>query len=376
LDITGLPREPTEQDSIIFKGLITTDLTPEQIEAVTSPPVTYPKQPNVVGIHWHPEHIPLELIRTRIDTMYPGREDDLLIPTQHNDLMTYGRFTGAEVDCYSASFDTKVQLLFHFTNERLINRGDVFKGMVAHTAKYRASQLYDLMESLVDPAHEDRVQQAAGKTGADEHLIEFVRIHTSRLKSLIDHHGSSIPAQMVKNKLVRNYFDALTGQYTERLIHHVQAFVRAVKKIVKLNFPLDYFYDAREVIEEARALGACVTIPHPEQFWPILLDGLDIDAIEVWNPQSSRYTQFLIDVVNRENRNLRRGDRRVLISMGDDCHMGEKVREPRRQDPEKAGREIGYQPPWDDLSIRKRLIAANGTRSVFIEEYRSRLEHA
>lgn len=376
LDLAALAREPTAEDVKIFEGLISTDLTDEQIEELANPSNVYPKQLNVVGIHWHPEHIPLEIVRRRIDAMFPGRQDELIIPTQHNELMTFGKFTGAEIDCYSPSFHTKVQLLLHFTNERLVNRGDVFKAMVAHTAKYRASQLFEFIESVLEPTFEHRVREAANRTGADEHVVEFTRIHVRRLKALIDRYDTSIPPMMVKNKLVRNYFDALRDQHAEQLIQRAQELLRAIKKNVKRDFSLDYFYETDEFIEEARGLGACITIPHPEQFWPILLDGLDIDAIEVWNPQSSRYTQFLIDVVNRENRTARSGERRVLISMGDDCHLGEKVRDPRRQDPEKAGRDVGLQPPWDDLAIRKRLIAANTSRAIFIEEYRARLENA
>jgi hypothetical protein len=105
----------------------------------------------------------------------------------------------------------------------------------------------------------------------------------------------------------------------------------------------------------------------------VLLDELDIDGIEVWNPQSFEYTQFLIDVVTRKNRTRERSDCPILITMGDDCHMGEKVKEPRLQDPEKAGREIGVQPPWDDLEIRKALIVAAADRGNLIREYRARL---
>jgi hypothetical protein len=178
---------------------------------------------------------------------------------------------------------------------------------------------------------------------------------------------------MFKNKLLRDYFNTLRESHDDRYINHAQLFLRSVKEIVKRNFSLEYFYRTEEFIEEARALGAGVVIPHPEQFWPILLEDYDVDGIEVWNPQSYEYTRFLIEVVNRENKAFRRRHRPLLITMGDDCHMGEKVKDPRYQDPEKAGREVGVQPPWDDLSIRKRLIAANADRGQVIAEYRGRL---
>ncbi len=139
------------------------------------------------------------------------------------------------------------------------------------------------------------------------------------------------------------------------------------------NQKVQYFYRTSEVIEEARALGAGIVIPHPEQFWPILLADYDIDGIEVWNPQSRKYTEFLISVINQKNRCSGFSKRNLLIFMGDDTHMAEKTRAPEVQDQEKAGREIGYQPAWDDLSIRKALIRAGASRRNVIQEYEARL---
>jgi hypothetical protein len=178
---------------------------------------------------------------------------------------------------------------------------------------------------------------------------------------------------MVKNKLLRDYMDRQRVTYGDALIDHVQVFLRALKMVVKRHFALDYFYRTEELVEEIRSLGGCVVIPHPEQFWPVLLDDVDVDGIEVWNPQSFEYTAFLIDVVNRKNATRARGSRPILITMGDDCHMGEKVKDPRVQDAAKSGREIGVQPPWDDLTIRKNLIVAKADRVNLIREYRARL---
>lgn len=374
VDLSGLEHEPSEEDVRVYHQLVSTELTEEQIERVVTPPRVYRRQKSLLALHWHPEFVPMELIKKRIDATFPGREEELVIPTQHNQLMRCGRYTGVEVDCYSPGFHSKVQLLFHFANHRLEGRGEVFKAMVAHTHDYRSRQLYEFIDSVLDDRFASRVEEAAGRTGADRNLVEFVRIHVGRLKKMIDRFEAQTPPIMLKNKLIRNYFDTLREDYPGRFIHHAQVFLRAVKTIVKQDFSLDYFYRTREVIEEGRALGACIVIPHPEQFWPILLDDLDVDGIEVWNPQSFQYTEFLIDVVNRENHTARRGQRPVLVTMGDDCHLGEKVRPPERQDKEKAGREIGVQPPWDDLAIRKRLIVANASRARIIREYRERLD--
>jgi hypothetical protein len=59
--------------------------------------------------------------------------------------------------------------------------------------------------------------------------------------------------------------------------------------------------------------------------------------------------------------------------MGDDCHMGEKTKPADQQDPEKSAREIGYQPAWEDLRIRKKLIVNNISRRSVIQEYKARL---
>ncbi len=120
-------------------------------------------------------------------------------------------------------------------------------------------------------------------------------------------------------------------------------------------------------------MGGCVVIPHPEQFWPILLAEYDVDGYEVWNPQSQRYTDFLISVLNRKNSLLSNSEKRLLIFMGDDTHVGEKTRDPKEQEMEKTGREIGVQPAWDDLEIQKTLILGNVDKKRVIEEYRERL---
>ncbi len=372
--IEQLTPEVTEADVAIFHELISTELTPEQERRIAEPERVFPRQDEILALHWHPEHLPIPLVRRRIEAMFPGATESLIIPTQHNVILPYDGYSGVEIDCYSRSFNRKVQLLFHFANERLEGRGDVFKAMVDHTMTYRASQLFEFIDSVLEPDLQYRVDLAAERTGADQTLIDFCRIHVRRLRTMIDEYEAEIPPEMVKNKLVRNYVDSLRDQYDNRLINHAQLFLRAVKKAVKREFSLDYFYETEEVIEEGRALGGCVVVPHPEQFWPILLEELDIDGVEIWNPQSFEFTRFLVDVVHRQNQKAHRRDRPLLVTMGDDCHLGEKVKDPRHQDEAKAGREIGLQPPWDDLGIRKRLIAANTSRLHVIREYRARLQ--
>lgn len=362
--------EITKEDEERFFRVVSTDLEKWQIDQVVNPKDVYVRQEALLAVHWHPEFVAMEHIRQRVDAMFPNREDELLIPTQHNVLMSWDGYSGVEVDCYASGFNRKVQLLLHFTNDRVAEAG-VLKSMLAHTFKYRSGQLFDFMHTITKP-HEERINEAAKSAGADADLIEFVRANVAKVEKLLDDNWSDVPRLSVKNKLLRNWFDTMREDLGDTIVDRVQAYLKTVKKIVKRDFDLSFFYRASEVIEEVRSLGGCIVIPHPEQFWPILLRNYDVDGIEVWNPQSQEYTEFLISVVNEQN--ARKATARdMLIFMGDDCHMGEKTKPVAQQDPVKAAREIGYQPAWDDLSIRKQLIINNLSRRVIIEAYKDRL---
>lgn len=367
-----VPEEVEASDEALFLQVTSTRISAEQETRITAPEKRFARQHYILAVHWHPEFVPMPLIRRRIDHSFPNRELDLIIPTQHNVLTEYGPYAGVEIDCYSKAFNQKVQLLLHFKKERL-EKADLLRSMLAHTFQYRSSQLFDFIHTLTRPVV-GRIESAARQTGADADLIRFVTIYVKKIEHLLEQHATAIPPEMIKNKLLRNFFDGLRERYSEGLIDRVQTFLKAVKVIVKADFSLQYFYHTSEVIEEARSLGAGIVIPHPEQFWPILLADYDVDGYEVWNPQSRRYTEFLISVIDRKNRKLGAGRKKLLVFMGDDTHMGEKLRDPEVQDPEKAGREIGYQPAWDDFSIRKMLIRTSSSRRQVIDDYRERLE--
>lgn len=371
-DPRDLSVDPDAWDEQAYWELVATELTAEQIERVTTPNEIMPRQRDVLAVHWHPEFVPMEHVLARVDTMYPHCERRLIIPTQHNVMMTLGDYAGVEIDCYSGGFDLKVQLLAHFSAARIAD-AHVLEAMLEHTFRYRSSQLFDFLDTLVDPAYDSRLQQAAAHTGATEEIVVFSQRYAARLKALLLQHERETPTDMLKNKLIRNYFNALREKYPAAVIDRAQVFLAGVKKIVKQHFSLTYFYKTEEVIEEVRGLGGGIVIPHPEQFWPILLADYDVDGIEVWNPQSQQYTQFLIQCVAEQNKTQRRGRPRLLVFMGDDTHFGEKVLDPSVQDPVKAGRELGYQPAWDDLLIRKSLIVAEADRRQMIEEYAARL---
>ena len=288
-------------------------------------------------------------------------------------ILSYNGYSGVEADCYSREFKRKVQLLLHFKREK-VEHADKLKSMLDHTFRYRSGQLFEFLDTLVDSRFEYRIIQAAKRTSADKDLVHFVRVHAKKLKCMLDELGLETPRIMMKNKLLREYFDKLRERFDDSVIDRAQVFLKAVKLIVKAQFNMDYFYETNQVIEEARYNGAGIVVPHPEQFWPILLADYDIDGFEVWNPQSQDYTEFLIGVVKRLNDNRHAGTPPKLVMMGDDCHLGEKLKPRRMQDEAKAAREIGLQPAWEDLSIRKKLILYNIRKEAVIDEYRARLD--
>lgn len=367
----ALKDEISEAEQNLFLQVVSTRLSPEQAMRIRTPLQVYPGQDAVLAVHWHPEYIPLELIGQRIQRLYPDATSQLIIPTQHNTLMSLGQFSGVEIDCYSRRFNHKVQLLLHFSNHRLA-RAARFKSMLAHTFNYRATQLQAFMQAITRPDHAI-LKQAAQQTGADANLINLVAGLVKKVAWLLEVYQATIAPEMIKNRLLRNFLEGLRPVHGHLVINRAQSFLAAVKAAVKKQFSPTYFYRTSEVLEEARYLGAGIVVPHPEQFWPILLADYDVDGYEVWNPQSHQYTEFLIEVLHNKNRQRRYDQRELLLFMGDDTHMGEKALDPPSQNADKARREIGLQPAWDDIHIRKALIAANMNRQKVIQAYRERL---
>ncbi|MBU1228437.1 MAG: hypothetical protein KKA55_00415 [Proteobacteria bacterium] len=372
MDGSSLCPEATEADERLFAAITSTGLDEAARARVVTPAVVQPAQEAVLAVHWHPEFVPMDLIRRRIEASYPAMRTRLIIPTQHNELMEYGPYSGVEVDCYSRGFNQKVQILLHFRTERLAE-ASALKSMLAHTLSYRSSQLFDYLRAVTGE-DEAILSAAARETGAEEEIVALARVLCRKLSALVEKQRDSLAQDAFKNKLVRNFVDGHRPLLGDRLVNRVQVFLKAVKQMVKAQFPLTYFYRTTEFIEEARALGGGVVIPHPEQFWPILLAEYDVDGYEVWNPQSQRYTEFLINVLYEKNRRKAAGERRMLVFMGDDTHMGEKTLPAANGNSCKTRREIGLQPAWDDISIGKKLIIADMDRVRVIEEYAARLD--
>ncbi|MDR1660251.1 MAG: hypothetical protein LBR94_07930 [Desulfovibrio sp.] len=366
--------EPTEEDEADFQAIVATELTPEQEDLIRIPGSVHPEQRHTLAVHWHPEFIPLPLVRERMGAMFPAVEEELCIPTQHNELLALNGFSGVEVDCFSGEFNQKIQLLAHFRTDR-VARAATFRAMLDHTRNYRRRQLGSLLDALEAKRNGggELARRAAGLSGADGRVVAFAAAVAHKLRSLIERHKEKVARDSLKNKLVRNFLNRRRGVYGDTFVSRVQVYVNEVKTAVKTAFSPEYYYGAREIIEEIRGLGGGVVIPHPEQFWPVLLAGYDVDGYEAWNPQSRRYTEFLISVVAEQNRSRPKHCRELLVFMGDDCHMSEKVLSPAERDPLKAAREVGLQPAWDDPNIRRKFTADQSRRECVIQRYRERL---
>ena len=316
--------------------------------------------------------LPISNIQTRIEKMFPNSKNSIIIPTQHNELLSYNNYSGAEIDCYSSEFNRKVQLLIHFKNNRLKDAGRL-KSILDHTYKYRSNQLFQYLDYLTEDTNEKYRFSAASITGTKEEIINFVRIYAKKLKFLLRKYENDISPVTIKNKLIRDFFNELKTYWDNSIILSVQNYIKAIKQIVKSQFDFRYFFKTEEIIEETKSLGGCILIPHPEQFWPILLADYDVDGYEVWNPQSREYTEFLIQVIDRHNKSLRKSRKPLLLFMGDDTHLSEKIKPLVHQDKDKAGREVGLQPGWTDPAINKQLIINNINRNKTIKNYIDRL---
>jgi hypothetical protein len=361
-----------EWEENIFLRVISPLLSKEQENRIIAPAYISGLQQDVLAVHWHPEHIPMELIGERIKSSFPNAHNSLVIPTQHNAMMEFNGFAGLEIDCFSPEFDRKVQLLIHFTAEKAAG-AEKIKVMAEHTFKYRSRQLFDILRALAGEQMDDSIKKAEAATAAEKEIEEFVAGYSRKILKLIEVHAAAINSIFLKNKLIRDFFEELKGVYDCHIIDMAQVFIKSVKELVKASFSTGYFYKTRDIISQARACGAGIVVPHPEQFWPILLADYDVDGYEVWNPQSRQFTEFLIGAVAKMNSNKKLSKRPLLIFMGDDTHMGEKIRKASLMDMDKASREIGMQPAWDDPDIMKALKTAKASRESVINEYRQRL---
>lgn len=357
-------------DFEIYKRLTTIDLEESAYQKAATPGYCFEHQTNVLATHWHPEFFPLWVAKQRIQHLYPNCENQLVIPTDHNQLKTYGSYAGVEVDCYSPEFNRKIQLLLHF-NARRIEGASVLKAMLQHTYGFRERFFEQFLDTILLPTSAFLVEKAIKNCGASQHTAMLVKEETARFRQIFKEEYASTPEQAITNSLLVNFFKNLTIRYEKHEIEKAIVLIMAIKKQVYANIDLSFFYTTNQIIEETRGLGGCIVVPHPEQFWTVLLADYDIDGVEIWNPSSHEYSRFLAQVLRRKNEQPAYSHRSLLTFMGDDTHFS-KLYEQIQQD-EKPHRELGFQPAWDDISIKKELIKGGISKAHTIAAYRERL---
>lgn len=362
-----------ESDWVLFNRLTSLDLTSEEKKKVSSPGRTDPVALEFLAVHWHPEWAPLELIEERLSCSFPCAENSLVIPTQHNRIMSYGGWAGVEADAYDRRYGQKVQLLLHFQASRL-PRATALVAMMKRTYDYRANLLMDCLERLVSTSLVKVGSLEIFTDYVSEEALCLVRFFAARLKYLIERSGirGNPRGEMLKNRLLSDFILGSCGSEQHPLVKQAMRYIKAVKKTVKAELRPEAFYSPQEIIEETRSLGGGVVIPHPPKFWPILLGDLDVDGWEVWNPSTPLHTMFLLEALQRANE-ARTPRRRLLAFMGDDTHMSSKIRPELGQNKNSASREIGFQDPWFDTEIATELIRTGQSRTVTINEYQARL---
>ncbi|MDR1045135.1 MAG: hypothetical protein LBP33_08470 [Candidatus Adiutrix sp.] len=372
LDREDRARDLDQEDRRQFDLLTSMELTEAEKRLAAEPDRRAPEAGELLAVHWHPEWAPLALIKERLKLSFPRAENRLVIPTQHNRVMVMDGWAGVEVDVYERRYGLKVQLLIHFPAARL-PRASAFLAMMNHTYNYRAHQLLDSLRALLDPETLSGDLKASLKGSVSDQGVELARFYARRLTALIEETGilGSSRDEMLKNRLLPDFIRA-RDQGESRLREEALLFISAVKKKVKSRLNPDEFYSSREVIAEARRLGGGIVIPHPPLFWPVLLDDLDVDGWEIWNPSTPGHTLFILEALNRANESRgRRG--RLLAFMGDDTHMSAKFRRKLSDEKDSGDREIGFQDPWDDPRVQALLKEGRQSRQATLNEYRARM---
>lgn len=361
-----------EEDWRCFRHLTSVELNADEKAQAARPDRIDPTADEFLAVHWHPEWAPLDLIDQRLRLAFPSAVRSLVIPTQHNRLMSFRGWAGAEADVYDRQYGLKVQLLIHFPAERL-PKASVLTAMMDRTYNYRAHQLLDILRRLAEPDKVSGQVQRSLPYSISPTALDMARFYALRLQALIEKSGiiGGPAGEMLKNRLLPDYLAAMESDHPV-IRDQALMFIKTVKKTVKAELNPAEFHSPQEVIEEVRHLGGGVIIPHPPLFWPMLLSDLDVDGWEVWNPSTPKHAIFLTEALARANEG-RTSHRPLLAFMGDDTHMSAKFRLNLSDEKDSARREIGFQDPWTEPAVKAALDRAGQSRRRTLAEYQERM---
>lgn len=365
-------QEITEWDRRVFQELIDPSLTPEQQSLIEEPPMVMEREEAVLAVHWHPEQVPLELARRRIDGLFPNRRKELIVPTQHNELLCWEGLCGAEVDCYAPEIDRPVQLLVHL-REEMMPRAGVLQAMLGDIRRRREERFMEILAALTDDHRTARLERAARGTGATPEIVSFVSRTAAKLRTLIEHAPGTIPEMFLRNRLLMRFIRRHRGRREELFLARAQMLVKEVKKTLKKEERYTRWVTAPALIEEVRGLGGGIVVPHPEEFWPILGIRYPVDGYEIWNPRSREFTESLLSFLADRNAERKSG-RPLLPFMGDDCHLGELLANDGSSTRRERYGELGVQAGWREEGIERTLLQKGGfSKETVMEEYRERI---
>ncbi|MDR2405224.1 MAG: hypothetical protein LBE27_02520 [Deltaproteobacteria bacterium] len=361
--------EIDDEDWIIFNSLTNVKLSKDEVERAIMPDQVDEGEKDILAIHFHPEWVPMNLIEERLKNAFPNAKSRMVIPTQHNLIQGLDGYAGVEADVFAPDYNLKIQLLIHLQSKKL-KKATKLKSMIEQTFQYRALQLLDYLEQIVNP--DILMQKEIKKLGASLEVMEAAKFYAQKLRLMIGESviASSKRAEMLKNRLLTDFI-LIKGApvLAPPMMEKIMIYAKQVKNLVKARLNPNRFHHAKNLIEEARSHGAGIIIPHPPRFWPVMLDDLDVDGWEVWNSSTPDHTTFLIDCLTRRKKKKRD----FLAFMGDDTHMSSKIRPDISTKKGSPKSEIGFQPPWEFPDVKNALKAANQSRKRTINEYLERI---
>ena len=102
--------------------------------------------------------------------------------------------------------------------------------------------MFAFIESIINPEYDDRMQEAAELTGANEKLVALLRFYTARLNRLIYDHEGLAPPAMIKNKLIPEFLNVQRKRHPDTTINRALLLAAAVKENRQKEFPADLFF--------------------------------------------------------------------------------------------------------------------------------------
>jgi hypothetical protein len=249
------PRELNQWDQEAFERIISTELTEEQKARVVTPGLTFPGQKSLLAIHWHPEFIPSDLIAQRISACFRTARRSWSFPPSTTCLSRLGGLHWREVDCYAAGLIARcscccISIRTGWSGPPASRpcwstRSNTGPGSFSNIwIRWLILFMTAVCRGPWPPPARTRSWCASPGSTA------------GKLKQLIEINQSIIDEETIKNKLLPDFFEELRAFYPERLINHAQSLLHAVKKIVKAQYNLTYFYRARNSSRKRGPWGA------------------------------------------------------------------------------------------------------------------------